>query len=208
MLVDFWTYTCINCLRTLPHLRAWDDRYGGRGLTIVGVHTPEFSFEHETANVRRAIARNRLRYPVLQDNDYATWSAWGNQFWPAKYLIDARGEVRYTHFGEGGYGATEKAIRSLLREAGSGSLGGYTHATGELASPGTSTPRDLPRLRTGARLRAGGRRSRPARYPGATRLRQSRFAIEGSGAAPASPPAPAGTPRCRLASWLARSSSC
>ena len=179
VLVDFWTYTCINCLRTLPHLRAWDDRYGGRGLTIVGVHTPEFSFEHETANVRRAIARNRLRYPVLQDNDYATWSAWGNQFWPAKYLIDARGEVRYTHFGEGEYDATEKAIRSLLREAGSGSLGGYTHATGELASPGTSTPETYLGYERARGFVPGAAGPGLHRYPGATRLQQSRFAIEG-----------------------------
>ena len=140
ILVDFWTYTCINCLRTLPHVRAWDARYARQGLTIVGVHTPEFPFEKDTDNVMRAISRNGLRYPVLQDNDYATWTAWGNQYWPAKYLVDSQGRVRYTHFGEGDYGATEKAIRALLRERGTRSLGGYTRVTGEVAAAGTSTP--------------------------------------------------------------------
>jgi len=117
-LVDFWTYTCINCLRTTPYLRAWNDRYAQKGLTIVGVHAPEFSFEKKTANVEAAIKRLGLRYPVAQDNDMATWNAWGNQYWPAKYLIDAKGNVRYAHFGEGDYGETEQAIRSLLAEAG------------------------------------------------------------------------------------------
>jgi cytochrome c biogenesis protein CcdA/thiol-disulfide isomerase/thioredoxin len=123
VLMDFWTYTCINCLRTLPYLRAWDERYRDRGLVIVGVHTPEFAFEKDTGNVRDAIARSRLEYPVAQDNDYATWNAWGNRYWPAKYLIDATGQVRYTHFGEGDYDVTEQAIRDLLREAGGGELG-------------------------------------------------------------------------------------
>ena len=123
VLIDFWTYTCINCLRTFPHLRAWDARYRARGLTIVGVHTPEFAFERKAGNVRDAIARSKLRYPVVQDNDYATWNAWGNQYWPAKYLIDAKGRVRYVHFGEGEYGQTEAAIRTLLTEAGAAALG-------------------------------------------------------------------------------------
>ena len=96
VLVDFWTYTCINCLRTLPALRAWYQRYADDGLEIVGVHTPEFAFERERDNVERAVRANGLRYPIAQDNSYATWRAWGNQYWPAKYLIDARGQVRYT----------------------------------------------------------------------------------------------------------------
>ena len=123
VLIDFWTYTCINCLRTLPYLRAWDERYRDRGLTIVGVHTPEFAFEKDSGNVRDAIARNHLRYAVAQDNDYGTWDAWSNQYWPAKYLIDAKGQVRYAHFGEGDYAVTEVAIRSLLAEAGAATLG-------------------------------------------------------------------------------------
>jgi thiol-disulfide isomerase/thioredoxin len=140
VLIDFWTYTCINCIRTLPYLRAWEARYGDRGLTIVGVHTPEFTFERETANVERAIDRNDLRYPVVQDNEYATWDAWGNQFWPAKYLIDARGRVRYVHFGEGAYAETEAAIRALLVEAGTRRLGERARARADVASPGVATP--------------------------------------------------------------------
>jgi thiol-disulfide isomerase/thioredoxin len=140
VLVDFWTYTCINCIRTLPYLRAWDARYRERGLTIVGVHTPEFTFEREAGNVREAIAANRLRYPVAQDNEYATWSAWGNQYWPAKYLIDARGRVRYAHFGEGAYEETEAAIRALLAEAGRDRLGPVAEARAETADPELVTP--------------------------------------------------------------------
>jgi cytochrome c biogenesis protein CcdA/thiol-disulfide isomerase/thioredoxin len=140
VLIDFWTYTCINCIRTLPYLRAWDGRYRDNGLTIVGVHTPEFAFEREADNVREAIAANRLRYPVAQDNEYATWSAWGNQYWPAKYLIDARGRVRYAHFGEGAYEETEAAIRALLAEAGRDRLGPMAEAKVETADPELVTP--------------------------------------------------------------------
>jgi cytochrome c biogenesis protein CcdA/thiol-disulfide isomerase/thioredoxin len=140
VLVDFWTYTCINCLRTLPYVKAWDARYRSKGLTIVGVHTPEFPFEREASNVERAIKSNGIRYPVAQDNDYSTWNAYANQYWPAKYLIDARGRVRYTHFGEGDYGTTEKAIRSLLVEAGSGRLGRDARARAQVASRGVTTP--------------------------------------------------------------------
>ena len=140
VLIDFWTYTCINCIRTLPYLRAWDARYRERGLTIVGVHTPEFAFEREADNVERAIAQNRLRYPVAQDNEFATWSAWGNQYWPAKYLIDARGRVRYAHFGEGDYEETDAAIRALLAEAGAERLGAPARARVETASQELATP--------------------------------------------------------------------
>ena len=124
VLVDFWTYTCINCLRTLPYVKAWAERYRRDGLVVVGVHTPEFRFEHEAGNVATAIRANGLPYPVAQDNEYGTWQAWGNQAWPAKYLIDARGHVRYGHVGEGEYDNTETAIRSLLAEAGAERLGG------------------------------------------------------------------------------------
>jgi cytochrome c biogenesis protein CcdA/thiol-disulfide isomerase/thioredoxin len=116
VLIDFWTYTCINCIRTLPYLKAWDARYRDAGLTIVGVHSPEFSFEKDAGNVQRAIKSFGIRYPVVQDNDLATWSAWGNQYWPAEYLIDAQGKVRHVHFGEGEYDQSENAIRSLLAE--------------------------------------------------------------------------------------------
>jgi cytochrome c biogenesis protein CcdA/thiol-disulfide isomerase/thioredoxin len=140
VLVDFWTYTCINCIRTLPYLKAWDDRYRDRGLTIVGVHTPEFPFERDASNVEDAIAQSELRYPVVQDNDYATWDAYANQYWPAKYLIDSRGRVRYTHFGEGEYEETEQAIRELLAEAGRRPGGSRARAKGEQASRLVTTP--------------------------------------------------------------------
>jgi thiol-disulfide isomerase/thioredoxin len=140
VLVDFWTYTCVNCIRTLPFVKAWYSRYRSHGFEVVGVHTPEFDFEKDAGNVAEAIRQNGLRYPVVQDNDYRTWNAYGNQYWPAKYLIDARGNVRYTHFGEGDYGKTEAAIRSLLEEARSAPLGGRAHARAEMPSSGIGTP--------------------------------------------------------------------
>jgi len=114
VLIDFWTYSCINCLRTLPYIKEWDERYRERGLTIVGVHAPEFAFERVESNVRENTAKLGLDYPIALDNDFATWGAWHNQYWPAKYLIDREGHVRYYHFGEGEYGETEDAIRDLL----------------------------------------------------------------------------------------------
>jgi cytochrome c biogenesis protein CcdA/thiol-disulfide isomerase/thioredoxin len=117
VLIDFWTYSCINCLRTLPHVRAWYQTYHDRGFVVIGVHTPEFAFEHVAGNVRDAVHRLGVKYPVALDNNYATWNAYQNQYWPAKYLIDRRGNLRYTHFGEGEYGTTEARIRSLLGES-------------------------------------------------------------------------------------------
>jgi cytochrome c biogenesis protein CcdA/thiol-disulfide isomerase/thioredoxin len=118
VLVDFWTYSCINCLRTLPHLEAWYAAYHPKGLVIVGVHTPEFAFEHVTSNVRAAVKRLAIPYPVMQDNDYKTWDNYANQYWPAEYLIDRTGHIRHTNFGEGDYDGTEQAIRELLGDAG------------------------------------------------------------------------------------------
>ena len=163
MLVDFWTYTCINCIRTLPYTRAWDAAYRSRGLTIVGVHTPEFQFEHDAANVQDAIAQNRLRYPVAQDNDYKTWNAWGNEYWPAKYLIDAKGRVRYVHFGEGDDKKTEAAIRSLLAEAGAESLGGDAKVGPDAQARQGVDARDVPRLGARPGLGAEPAVERPAR---------------------------------------------
>ena len=116
VLVDFWTYSCINCLRTLPHLEAWDQAYRKAGLTIVGVHSPEFAFERVSGNVRSAVHRLGVRYPVALDNDFATWRAYSNDYWPADYLIDRAGRIRSTHYGEGAYGETESQIRRLLGE--------------------------------------------------------------------------------------------
>ena len=114
VLIDFWTYSCINCLRTLPHVKAWDATYRSKGLVIIGVHTPEFAFEHVTSNVRSAVERLGIRYPVVQDNRFKTWDNYANQYWPAEYLIDRTGHVRHTHFGEGEYPHTEALIRQLL----------------------------------------------------------------------------------------------
>ncbi|HEU6440558.1 MAG TPA: thioredoxin family protein, partial [Terriglobales bacterium] len=122
VLVDFWTYSCINCIRTLPYVESWYQRYAADGLVIVGVHTPEFAFEHDTGNVTAAIARFGITYPVAQDNEFKTWGAYNNQYWPADYLIDAGGHIRDTHFGEGDYARTEASIRSLLAEASSAAL--------------------------------------------------------------------------------------
>jgi cytochrome c biogenesis protein CcdA/thiol-disulfide isomerase/thioredoxin len=117
VLVDFWTYSCINCLRTLPHVTSWYNAYASQGFVVVGVHSPEFAFEKDTANVAQAIQQNGITYPVAQDNELATWNAYNNEYWPAEYLIDAQGRIREETFGEGGYDTTEKNIQALLAEA-------------------------------------------------------------------------------------------
>jgi thiol-disulfide isomerase/thioredoxin len=139
VLIDFWTYTCINCIRTLPYLKSWDAAYRGDGLTIVGVHSPEFAFEHDAGNVANAIGQFGLRYPVVQDNQMGTWNAYGNQVWPADYLIDASGHVRYAAFGEGDYSQTETAIRALLAEAGA-RVGAMSRPTGAIVPSELATP--------------------------------------------------------------------
>jgi cytochrome c biogenesis protein CcdA/thiol-disulfide isomerase/thioredoxin len=139
VLVDFWTYTCINCIRTLPYLKAWDASYHHDGLTVVGVETPEFAFEHDASNVSNAIKQFGLRYPVVQDNNMGTWNAYGNEYWPADYLIDAKGKVRYATFGEGDYDKTETAIRALLAESGR-AIGGKSHPTGVVVPSEVATP--------------------------------------------------------------------
>ncbi|QGZ38970.1 glutathione peroxidase-family protein [Pseudoduganella flava] len=116
VLVDFWTYTCINCINTLPYVRSWHQKYKDQGLVVVGVHTPEFPFERSADNVKKAIKRFDIGYPVAQDNRYATWNAYSNRFWPAFYLIDKKGQVVYSHFGEGDYAETENTIRALLAQ--------------------------------------------------------------------------------------------
>ena len=118
VLVDFWTYTCVNCIRTLPFLKAWHEKYADKGLVIVGVHTPEFDFEKDRDNVIEATEGFGLKWPIAQDNDFKTWRAFDNRYWPAKYLVDKDGYIRYTHFGEGAYEETELWIRGLLEEAG------------------------------------------------------------------------------------------
>lgn len=118
VLIDFWTYTCINCIRTLPYITKWYEKYKDQGFVVIGVHTPEFEFEKKTENVVEATKKYSITYPVAQDNEYATWQAYDNHYWPAHYLLDADGNIRYTHFGEGEYEQTEMNIKTLLKEAG------------------------------------------------------------------------------------------
>jgi cytochrome c biogenesis protein CcdA/thiol-disulfide isomerase/thioredoxin len=140
VLIDFWTYSCINCIRTLPYLNAWNKRYAKDGLVIVGVHTPEFPFEREAANVEEAIKTDGIEYPVVQDNEMGTWNAYGNLYWPAEYFVDAKGQVRYAHFGEGQYKEKETVIRELLTEAGHDPGKARADAHGMAAEPGVTTP--------------------------------------------------------------------
>ncbi len=139
VLIDFWTYTCINCIRTLPYLKAWYAAYRRDGLTIVGVETPEFAFERDPSNVADAISQFAIHYPVVQDNEMGTWNAYGNEYWPADYLIDSRGRVRYATFGEGEYSQTETAIRALLAEAGAG-VGSMSHPAEVIVPSEQATP--------------------------------------------------------------------
>jgi thiol-disulfide isomerase/thioredoxin len=180
VLVDFWTYTCINCLRTLPFLRGLDAHYRKDGLTIVGVHTPEFSFEQDAGNVASAIRSDGLRYPVAQDNRYATWNAYGNQCWPAEYLIDARGHVRHTNFGEGAYHETELAIRALLAQAGHPRLGGMARGRPILPTAQQATPETY----LGAEHAQGWAGVPPTpgtrTYPGASGLALNDFVLSGT----------------------------
>ncbi|KVC63839.1 thioredoxin family protein [Burkholderia stagnalis] len=118
VLVDFWTYSCINCIHTIPYVNEWYRKYRDQGLVVIGVHTPEYPFERDARNVADALGRFGIRYPVAQDNRYDTWNAYGNRYWPALYLVDANGRVVYTRFGEGQYEKTEAAIRDALAQAG------------------------------------------------------------------------------------------
>jgi len=122
VVVDFWTYSCINCLRALPYVESWYQKYKDHGLVVIGVHAPEFAFEKDPNNVRRAVADLKIAYPVALDNDYAIWQAFNNQYWPAHYFIDATGHIRAHHFGEGNYDESEQIIRTLLTEAGQSDL--------------------------------------------------------------------------------------
>jgi len=138
VLIDFWTYSCINCLRAIPHVRAWAEKYKEQGLVVIGVHTPEFAFERNINNVQRAIASQKITYPVAVDNSYAVWRAFSNQYWPAHYFIDAKGQIRHHQFGEGEYEQSERIIQQLLREAGQSNVADdviTVVATGAEAAP-------------------------------------------------------------------------
>ncbi len=123
VLVEFWTYTCVNWLRTLPYVRAWAAKYHDKGLVVIGVHTPEFGFEKNLDNIRRAMKEMQIAYPVAVDSNYAIWNAFGNEYWPAMYFIDAQGRIRHHHFGEGDYEQSERTIQQLLVEAGNHGVG-------------------------------------------------------------------------------------
>ncbi|UXN63537.1 cytochrome c biogenesis protein DipZ [Phyllobacterium sp. A18/5-2] len=140
VLVDFWTYSCINCIRTVPYIRAWAEKYKDQGLVVIGVHSPEFAFEKKIDNVKRAIGEFQIGYPVAVDNDFRIWRAFQNSYWPAQYIIDAKGQVRYHHFGEGEYDASEQVIRDLLAEAGSQKAGK------EIVTPEASGAQSAPDL--------------------------------------------------------------
>jgi cytochrome c biogenesis protein CcdA/thiol-disulfide isomerase/thioredoxin len=163
VLIDFWTYSCINCQRSLPHVEAWYQRYRADGLVVVGVHTPEFAFEHVVSNVRSAVQQFGITYPVAVDNSYDTWNAYDNEYWPADYLIDASGEVRYESFGEGQYGQTETAIRQLLVAADPRLHLPPTTAVPDLTDR-AHQPRDLSRLQPAPVPRRG--HLDPGRRPG------------------------------------------
>ena len=145
VLVDFWTYTCVNWRRTLPYIRAWADKYRDHGLIVIGVHTPEFFFEHNLDNVRWAIQDMKIDYPVAIDNNYAVWNAFNNEYWPALYFIDAKGHVRHHHFGEGEYQQCEAILQQLLKETGNG---GITQDLVSVVPRGAEVPPDAGSLRT------------------------------------------------------------
>jgi len=145
VLIDFWTYTCINWLRTLPYVRAWAEKYRDHAVVVIGVHTPEFSFEHDLENVRRAAQDMRVSYPIAIDNDYAIWSAFNNHYWPALYLVDAQGRIRYHQFGEGAYEQSEMILQQLLAEAG---IGGIAHELVSVDAQGAEAAADWGDLRS------------------------------------------------------------
>jgi thiol-disulfide isomerase/thioredoxin len=187
VLVDFWTYSCINCLRTVPYVRAWAEKYKGAGLVVIGVHTPEFAFEKRSANVRRAVQDLRIDFPVAMDNDYAVWRAFGNRAWPAFYFIDAQGQVRHRQFGEGDYVKAERMIQQLLAEMGGGQVPGTLvkpKGQGTQAAAGTSpalsneTYLGYERTQGFASL-VGLARDQARVYPAAPALRTNQWALSG-----------------------------
>jgi thiol-disulfide isomerase/thioredoxin len=176
VLIDFWTYTCINWLRTLPYVRTWAEKYQEHGVVVIGVHTPEFSFEHDLENVRRAAQDMRVAYPIAIDNDYAIWHAFTNHYWPALYLVDVQGHLRYHHFGEGAYEQSEMILQHVLAEAG---IGGIAHELVSVDAQGAEAAADwgdcrlyawhgdgdpLPLLRYGAHPRGAGQGTLLAGY--------------------------------------------
>ena len=188
VLVDFWTYTCINWLRTLPYVRAWAAKYGDAGLTVIGVHTPEFDFEHELGNVTAQASALGVTWPVALDNDYAVWNAFDNNYWPAVYLADASGRIRYHHFGEEAYEATERAIQELLIKAGAPDIDRdlvpVEPAGLEVAAdwPSVQTPETYTgyRMSTGFVQDGSARYDEPSDYQSSAELPRNSWALSGN----------------------------
>jgi thiol-disulfide isomerase/thioredoxin len=187
ILVDFWTYTCINWRRTLPYVRAWAEKYQNHGLVVIGVHTPEFGFEKDIDNVRRETSALAVSYPVAVDSDYAIWNTFRNQYWPAVYIVDAKGKMRHHQFGEGGYEETERVIQQLLTEAGNVDV---PRDLVSVNAQGAEAPADYANLKTpetyvgyrqaqGFASLGGVIRDSALRYAAPAALRLNRWAIEG-----------------------------
>ncbi|WP_219216961.1 cytochrome c biogenesis protein DipZ [Variovorax boronicumulans] len=187
VLVDFWTYSCINCLRALPYVRAWAEKYKDQGLVVIGVHSPEFAFEKDVGNVRKAVKDLKLDYPVAIDNDFTVWRAFKNQYWPAHYFIDAKGNIRYHHYGEGEYDKSEQVIQQLLAEAGQGRVPGdlvKVEASGAQAAADGANVKS-PETYVGYQraehfVSAGGfAKNQPHRYAGPAALQLNQWALAG-----------------------------
>jgi thiol-disulfide isomerase/thioredoxin len=174
VLVQFWTYTCVNWLRTLPYVRAWAAKYRDNGLAVVGVHTPEFSFEHNLDNVQHAAQTMRVDYPIAVDNDYAIWNAFSNQYWPALYLADASGRIRHHHFGEGGYDESEQVIQQLLADTGAT---GIETALVTVSPQGLEVPANWDDVKSPETYLGSGRSSQGD--AAASRLRLNQWAVNG-----------------------------
>ena len=175
VLVDFCTYTCVNWLRTLPYLRAWDAKYREHGLVVIGAHTPEFDFEHDLDNVRRAITAMRVAYPIAVDNDYAIWKGFANQYWPALYLVDTKGAIRFTHFGEGAYDESERMIQKMLGEA---SASGFSRELVTVNAQGIEVAADWDNLRSAENYLGSERAEGFVSHQGA-RLRLNEWTLAG-----------------------------
>jgi thiol-disulfide isomerase/thioredoxin len=187
VVVDFWTYSCINCLRSIPYVRAWWEKYKDQGLVVIGVHAPEFAFEKDLGNVRKAVADLGITYPVAVDNDYAIWRAFDNEYWPAHYFIDAAGHIRHHHFGEGEYDESERVIQRLLAEAGHPTTGGVVSvaATGAEAAPSAMSDVKSPETYVGYERAerfvspSGAVRDTAATYASAATLKLNDWALSG-----------------------------
>ena len=186
VVIDFWTYSCINCLRSIPYVKIWDERYRKDGLVVIGVHAPEFAFERDEANVARAVKDLGIRYPVAMDNDWKLWRALQNNYWPAHYFVDAQGRVRYHHFGEGDYGKSERVIRQLLSEAGHSTAAATSSAQGSGVQAAANradvrSPETYIGYRRAARFVSPGGlvRDRAGTYSGSS-LKLNQWSLEGS----------------------------